>query len=347
MFTLIDNRVFIKIVTARWQTLLAQKTLLEQCDRNPLTQKATVVIEPLSPFDLILSTLVFVEGNRCVRSFQDGYFSQVINVGNRFAWVRLTSNGCVDKPKLMLKLHAEGSSFSDTEKRQAVNVISHIFSLNRPLEPFYNHIKSDSVMAQVTKKLCGFKFPTTPTVFESLIDAIVEQQISIKVARNIEDRLAVMFGDSIIVGGETFFVFPSATALVRAGIEGIKQAGLSLRKAEYIYGVAKLVVEGFLDLEWLKGCNREKVVSVLDDIRGIGVWTAELTMLRGMHRFDVLPLDDFGLRRVISRYYCGGRPIKAFEAGQIAEVWGAWKGLAAFYLIIAEVENVVLDFLTD
>jgi DNA-3-methyladenine glycosylase II len=312
-----------------------------------LTQKATVIIEPLAPFDLSLSSLVFAEGNRCVKSFQDECFSQIIDVGNRLVWARLTSNGCVNKPKLMLELYADHLGFSESEKLQAVEAVSHIFSLNMPLEPFYSHVKGDFVMAQVTQKLCGFKFPTTLTVFESLIDAIVEQQISIKVARSIEERLAVMFGESVIVGGETFFAFPSAAALVEAGVEDIRQAGLSLRKAEYIYGVAKLVVDGILDLDGLKGCDREKVVSVLDNMRGIGVWTAELTMLRGMHRFDVLPVDDFGLRRVISRYYCGGRPIKAFEAGQIATAWGAWKGLAAFYLIIAEVENVVLDFLTD
>jgi DNA-3-methyladenine glycosylase II len=307
-----------------------------------------VIIEPLAPFDLALSSLVFIDGNKHVRSYQNGCFSQVISVGDRFALARLTSNGCVDKPKLILELSAEGLGFSDVEKCQAVDVVNHIFSLSMPLEPFYRHVRDDLVMAQVTSRLCGFKFPTTPTVFESLIDAIVEQQISIKVARNIEDRLAVMFGESIVVGGETFFVFPSAAALVGAGVEGVRHVGLSLRKAEYICGVAKLVVDGVLDLEGLAKCgSREFVVSVLDSIRGIGVWTAELTMLRGMHRFDVLPADDFGLRRVISRYYCEGRSIDAFEVGQIADAWGSWRGLAAFYLIIAEAQGIVLDFLAD
>jgi len=311
---------------------------------DSLIQKATVIIEPVPPFNLALSSLVFAEGNRCVRNYQDKCFSQIVDTGDRLVCAKLTSNGCVNKPKLMLELSTEGLGFSEREKEQAVEVVSHIFSLNMPLEPFYNHVRGDFVMSQVTRKLCGFKFPTTPSVFESLIDAIVEQQISIKVARNIEDRLAVMFGESVVVGGETFFAFPSAAALVEVGVNRIRQTGLSLRKAEYIYGVAQLVVDGVLDLEGLKMCDlKETVVSVLDNIRGIGVWTAELTMLRGMHRFDVFPADDFGLRRVISRYYCGGRSINAVEAGQIAGAWGKWKGLAAFYLIVAEVENVVLD----
>ncbi len=241
---------------------------------------------------------------------------------------------------MILELQTEGVCFSDIEKQQAVDVFSHIFSLNMSLEPFYSHANGDSVMTQLSRELRGLKFPTMPTVFESLIDAIVEQQISIKVARSIEDRLAVMFGESIVVCGERFFAFPSADALFAAGVERIWQAGLSLRKAEYIYGVAKLIVDGDLNLELLKEGDSKDVV-VLDNIRGVGIWTTELTMLRGMHRFDVLPADDFGLLRVISHYYCGGRKITAVEARDIAEAWGVWKGLAAVYLIAAEVKRVV------
>jgi DNA-3-methyladenine glycosylase II len=59
----------------------------------------------------------------------------------------------------------------------------------------------------------------------------------------------------------------------------------------------------------------------LDQVKGIGVWTAELTMFRGMQRLDVLPADDFGIRRVMSNYYCGGKPIKALEAREIGKRW--------------------------
>jgi DNA-3-methyladenine glycosylase II len=152
-----------------------------------------------------------------------------------------------------------------------------------------------------------------------------------------------MFGESVAVNGETFFAFPTAEALAKAGAAEIRHAGLSMRKADYIYGAAKLIVDGELNLERLKmEKNPEKIIEELDEIRGIGVWTAELTMLRGMQRFDALPADDFGIRRVISRYYCDSKPLKAAEARQIAEPWGNWKGLAAFYLIIAETQNITL-----
>jgi len=65
-----------------------------------------------------------------------------------------------------------------------------------------------------------------------------------------------------------------------------------------------------------------------------------LTMLRGMQRLEALPADDLGLRRTISHYYCGEKPITSTEARKIAESWGEWKGLAAYYLIVAEMLGI-------
>jgi DNA-3-methyladenine glycosylase II len=104
-----------------------------------------------------------------------------------------------------------------------------------------------------------------------------------------------------------------------------------------------MVTEGKLNLELMQtNPDLSTVISELDKIKGIGVWTAELTIFRGMQRLDVLPADDFGIRRVISHYYCGDKPIKASEAREIAKAWGEYRGLAAFYLLAAEANDVVV-----
>jgi 3-methyladenine DNA glycosylase/8-oxoguanine DNA glycosylase len=63
-------------------------------------------------------------------------------------------------------------------------------------------------------------------------------------------------------------------------------------------------------------------------------------MLRGLQMLDPLPADDFGVKRVISRYYFGSKPIKTAEARQLPKTWGTWKGLAAFYRIIIEAKDI-------
>ena len=66
-------------------------------------------------------------------------------------------------------------------------------------------------------------------------------------------------------------------------------------------------------------------------------------MLRGMQKLDAFPADDFGIRRVISRYYCSGKAVDSGEAREIAKAWGNWKGLAAYYLIIAEAKDLTVS----
>jgi DNA-3-methyladenine glycosylase II len=125
----------------------------------------------------------------------------------------------------------------------------------------------------------------------------------------------------------------------------LRGCGLTLRKTEYIKDISKLIVEGKLDLEKFKECeDAEKIIKELCKIRGIGLWTAEFVMIRGLNRLESLPADDIGIRRVISHYYCKNRRISSDEARKIAENWGKWKGLAAFYLIIAEMGNISIKF---
>ncbi len=86
--------------------------------------------------------------------------------------------------------------------------------------------------------------------------------------------------------------------------------------------------------------DTEQIINELCKIRGIGLWTAEFVMLRGLNRLESLPTDDMGIRRVISHYYCNETKISSDESREIAKKWGKWKGLAAFYLIIAEMVNI-------
>ena len=117
----------------------------------------------------------------------------------------------------------------------------------------------------------------------------------------------------------------------------LEEGGVYRKKAEYIVGVAKSIAEGKLDLEGLKELeDTSAVIDRLLKIRGIGIWTAEMTVLRGMHRLEEMPADDLGLRRCIAHYYSKDGRISADEARQIAKKWGKWQGLAGFYLIIAE-----------
>jgi DNA-3-methyladenine glycosylase II len=299
-------------------------------------------VEATEPFNFDLSAQIFRNGDKQIRTYQNGVFSQVIKLDRQLALIKIFKDRTVEKPNLRVEIAANNPVTTEDELKAEEN-IKFIFNLNFDLCTFYADIQKDPVMIQIAKKLYGLKNPTTPTVFESLVDSIIEQQISIKVAIALEEKLTKKLGDRLDVDGEIYFGFPTPQNLADTAIDEVQHVGLSRRKAEYIHEAAELIVAGKLDLEGLKSKeNADEIIEELDAVRGIGVWTAELTMLRGMQRLDALPADDLGIRRVISTYYCGGRPIGAAEARRIADGWGTCKGLAAFYLIMAEVKEILV-----
>ena len=96
-----------------------------------------------------------------------------------------------------------------------------------------------------------------------------------------------------------------------------------------------------MDLEGIGKLDKtEDMINELSKIRGLGVWTAELVVLIGLGRLDALPADDIGLRRSISHFYCGDVRISSDETRKIAQNWGKLKGLAGYYLIVADMRGL-------
>lgn len=299
-----------------------------------------LVLEPTLPFNFDLSAEIFSDGDERIRKYQAGKFWQVLRTNGKLVLVCLRYNDETDKPALLFELESE-SDFSCEDVQTVRKTISLIFNLNLDLKPFYKAAKGDEVMKRITNKLHGLRNPTTPTVFEALVDSITEQQISLKVAESLENRMIKKFGSTLTIGNAKYYAYPTPKELTAAGVDRLRACGLSLRKAEYIENVSKLIIDGKIDLEKLKRCKDSvNIIEALDSIRGIGVWTAEMTMVRGMQKLDALPADDLGLRRIISHYYADGKKITSEQVRRIAEKWGIWRGLASYYLVVAEIMGI-------
>jgi DNA-3-methyladenine glycosylase II len=299
-----------------------------------------MTVRPLSPFDFELSATIFSDGDRQIRKYEKRKFWQVVRVDSKLFLAIITTAGTVDKPKLSVELESNGR-ITQSDRVKAEEIVCALFNLNFDLKPFYKEARKDNVMARLTHKLTGLKSPTTPTVFEALIDSIVEQQISLSIANKMEERLIKAFGEVLGLDKEFYYAFPTPQKLAFASVRELRNCGLSQRKVEYIKDISKMITDGMLNLEELKDYkDANDIVKELDKIRGIGIWTAELTMVRGMQRLEAFPADDLGLRRMISHYYCNDRKISSEEACKIAKKWGTWKGLAGFYLIIASAMDI-------
>jgi len=289
-----------------------------------------LTLEPLPPFDFNLSAQIFSNGDERIQRYEDGVFSEIVRLSGAPARIRVSSQGTVAHPRLLVLVEPEDVDAADIEV-----LVTRLFNLKMDLLPFYEAVKSDPIMLQITRRLWGLHSPSTATVFEALVDSIIEQQISLKAAWSMQRRLIETFGGALSLRGRTYFAYPMPENLAAASIEQLLACGLSGRKAKYVQGVAKLVEDG-LDLESFRSWSEVKIIEELSLIRGVGVWTAEMSMIRGMQKYDAFPSDDIGLRRIIAHYYYGGEKITGDEARRTAFAWSGWRGLASFYLVMAE-----------
>jgi DNA-3-methyladenine glycosylase II len=295
-----------------------------------------LTLNPVPPYDFTLSTWIFSFGDPQIRKSENGRFWQVIRLGEKLLLSEVSSRGTTNHPVLRVRLSPDKPLSSD-EREQAGEIISRILNFNDYLAPFYHMVRNDPPLHELTKRLRGLKVPTTLTVFEALVDSIVEQQISLAVARTLEARLTKLFGDSLVEEGQTYYAFPVPERIASGRPEQFRACGLSVMKGDYIRNVAERVSRGELELERLRDIRDSgEIIGELAKLKGVGRWTAELVILRGMHRLDALPADDLELRRAIARRYSMNEIITGDEVRKIAERWGEWRGLAAFYFLIAD-----------
>jgi DNA-3-methyladenine glycosylase II len=156
--------------------------------------------------------------------------------------------------------------------------------------------------------------------FFTLARSIVGQQISVKAAQSVWERLLAIAPSMLPEE-----VLPLDAAQLRS-------CGLSGRKAEYLHGLANRFCDGSLRVADWASMDDEAVIDELLAVRGIGRWTAEMFLIFSLLRPDVLPLDDLGLRRAIQLSYFDGRNVSESRMRKIAGPWSPWRSVATWYL---------------
>jgi DNA-3-methyladenine glycosylase II len=164
-----------------------------------------------------------------------------------------------------------------------------------------------------------------PQLFETLVDAIISQQISVKAADAIMGRLRAA------LHSETEGTI-SPHQLLTLEEDTLRAVGLSPQKMRYIRDLTERVVSGELKLELLSELEDEEVISELVKVKGIGRWTAEMMLIFSLGRPDVLPVDDLGfLEGVREAYSLESRPTPK-EMRIKGEIWHPYRTFATWYM---------------
>lgn len=188
--------------------------------------------------------------------------------------------------------------------------------------------KRDRVMRKLVEDHGHARLYSRGDAFTTLARSIVGQQISVKAAQAVWERLLMSFGQQ---PPESRGPLSVQGVLARAPDE-LRQVGLSARKVEYLRDLAKHFDEGQVHVGQWQQMDDEAIIEELIDIRGIGRWTAEMFLIFHLMRPNVLPLDDLGLIKGISLSYFSGEPVSRAEARDIAEAWAPYRTVGTWYL---------------
>lgn len=178
----------------------------------------------------------------------------------------------------------------------------------------------DPILNKLVKK---YKAPTFSNrsnfLFEDLVESIISQQLSGKAADTIYKRFLALFNAK----------FPSPEQILKMDVKKMRNAGMSYSKTSYIKNVAKAFKDKNIDIEKINKMTDEEVIAELTKIKGVGKWTAEMTLIFTLNREDVFSLNDAGLKRAIKNLY---KLETEKEILKLAENWKPKRSFACWYL---------------
>lgn len=302
-------------------------------------QTQSVMLYPVPPFDFELTAgyHTYFQGRSGADSMDGGVYRRLLDLDGRLALASVRSTGTVDAPELALEL--QGEALTDADAALASRQVEWMLGTHQDLAPFYALASADPTLADLTGKFPGLHLPRTATLFEGLTLAILGQQISASVARMMRTLIIERYGLRAEFDGTTHYAFPRPEDIFASTPEELRTLKLTQRKSEYVHGIAAAAMQP----EWaeLSDLPDDDFVVRLTALRGVGKWTAQWALVRGLARPDALPLGDLALRRGVSRLLRDGEAVTDAEVEEIAERWRPWRSYATAYLFAARRSGMV------
>lgn len=290
-------------------------------------------LRPLAPFRLDYTAWVLKRRPDNIWDRWDGEtYQRVLVQRGKPVEVAVIQRGPVQKP--VLQVTARGSQLGPGAKDRLASTLERMLGLTIDLSLFYRLASKDKRLKTLVGKFRGVKPPRYPAVFEALVNAITCQQFTLTAGIRLLSRLVGSLGVPFKGADGTTHAFPRPEDLADADVETLRQWGFSYQKARAITGLARRIVEGEVDLEGLDALDDDSVMERLREFHGIGRWTAEYALLRGLGRIHVFPGDDVGVRNKLQRWLAIDGKLDFEGVHQILSRWSPYGGLIYFHLLL-------------
>lgn len=298
----------------------------------------TFSLEPIPPFRLDLTAWAIRRRPSNEVDFWDGEtYQRVLVVRSKPVLISVTQPGGVDAPRLVVT--ASGAHEDAIAKNTIMFALERLLGLRTDLTAFYELAAKQPRLHELSSRFRGLKPPRFPTVWEGVVNGIACQQLSLTVGIVLLNRLSAACGLAWERRNGVRYAFPRPEDVAVAAPETVRSLGFSAAKTRALIELGQQISEKRLELESFADLENDQAVSRLVKLRGVGRWTAEYTLLRGMGRIDQFPGDDIGARNNLERWMRLRRPLDYGRVARIMSKWRAYGGLIYFHLLLDRLAN--------
>jgi DNA-3-methyladenine glycosylase II len=206
------------------------------------------------------------------------------------------------------------------------------FDLETDLNPFYQLASKDKLLAPLTKKFYGYRIIGQPDLFESVIWAVIGQQINLQFAYTLKQRFVEKFGERLVVNDQSYYLFPEPKLVSQLNDDVLLALQFSRQKSQYARTIAEAFALGEISKEKLKGVPLEQAKEILMNIKGIGNWTANYALMKTFRYPDAFPLEDAGVHNAIKNLKKMDRKPTLDEVRKQFKKYKGWEAYATLYL---------------
>jgi DNA-3-methyladenine glycosylase II len=300
-----------------------------QAARNAITTAFRIV--PLRPYSLPLTASRFRRFPEVVDRFDGITYRRLLLVDDRPQLLAVTQEGSPTQATLRVRVTGERSD-SDPVRDAAQRVVERALGAASDVRSFYYALKDDPILGFSIRVFRGLRIAGWPDVWEALSSTVLCQQVNLTFAYSIRQDLAKALGFHARFDGESFCAFPTPQRIADAGVDRLRQFRLSQAKAETLVRLAHAFDQGDLSDGALAKLPDDAVIERLTAIKGVGIWTAETVLLRGLGRVDAFPAGDLGVVKYLAQGLLRRpEPATEKEMRRYAEAWKPYRGLALVY----------------
>lgn len=293
----------------------------------------TFTIKPPLPFRLDLTAWILCRRpDNQVDRWDGQAYRRVLMLSGKPLAITVTQIGSPETPLLQVLLNGEGANY-DVETK-VKTYLGRLLGINKDLREFYQFSEKHADLKSLIRPFRGARPPRFASLFEALVNAIACQQLSLTVGIRLISRLSQAYGQAFPMPEGLFHAFPRPEDLVNVEVEELRKIGFSHRKGDYLLGLARLMVDRQVDLDELENLEDAVIVEQLCQIRGIGRWTAEYFLLRGLGRTHVFPGDDVGARNNLQHWLGLPDRLDYRSVGSVLAAWKEYGGLIYFHLLL-------------